>query len=226
MANILHIETSAKRCSVAVSADHALLAAEGITTDGYVHAEMLHMLVADALRNSALSMTDLHAVAVSKGPGSYTGLRIGVSAAKGFCYALDIPLLSVDTTAVIALHAGRNFPDAQRIVSMIDARRMEVYCGVFDQSFERVQPDHAVIVDENFARSFDPLRTVFAGDGASKVSHFGDANLMVHSFLPSAEMMIEPALHKFHAAQFENNLTFEPYYLKDYLPGITKKTLV
>jgi tRNA threonylcarbamoyladenosine biosynthesis protein TsaB len=109
---------------------------------------------------------------------------------------------------------------------MIDARRMEVYCGVFDQSITRLEPDRAVIVDENFTTSYDPERTVFAGDGAAKVSQFGPSDLIVHSFLPSAEMMIEPVLHKYQNAQFENNLTFEPYYLKDYLPGITKKTLV
>lgn len=226
MSYILHIETSAKRCSVAISKNNTLAGSEGITSEEYVHAEMLHVLVGDLLTNLNLQMSDLNAVSVSRGPGSYTGLRIGVSAAKGYCYTLGIPLISVDTTSVIAHHASTLSPESTRIIAMIDARRMEVYCGIFEKQGKRISHDQAIIVDEKFMAEYDQADTVFAGDGAGKVNLLNARNAAVHCFTPSAEMMVNNVWERFHEATFENIASFEPYYLKDYLPGITKKTLV
>lgn len=226
MALILHIETSAKRCSVAISHGKDLVSSEGITTDGYVHAEMLHVLIGNVLSHANISIRKLNAVGVSKGPGSYTGLRIGVSAAKGLCYALEIPLIAVDTTAVIADHAAQLAPHATQILAMIDARRMEVYCGIFNQHGIRMHPDQAMIVDQNFMDTYDHENTVFCGDGADKANQIGVQKSSLHTFIPSAEMMVSGVWEKFITGTIENTASFEPHYLKDYLPGITKKTLV
>lgn len=225
MSTILQLETSAKRCSVALSVNNETVASEGITQDGYVHAEMLHVLIDQVIKNAGIALKEVDAIAVSKGPGSYTGLRIGVSAAKGLCYALDKPLIAIDTTSLIAKYAFQLAPDATQCVAMIDARRMEVYCGVFNRQ-KRLSADRAVIVDEVFLQEHSNPNIVFAGDGADKVQKLANNGFCVHHFMPSAEMMTGPATKKYNNKEFEIAALFEPYYLKEYLPGVTKKTLL
>lgn len=131
---ILNIETATKNCSVSLARDGETILCKEIAEEGYSHAEKLHVFIEEIIKESQLNIKDLTAVAVSKGPGSYTGLRIGVSTAKGLCYALGIPLISVDTLAVLAVAVTQN--DGW-IIPMIDARRMEVYSAVFDQNRQK-----------------------------------------------------------------------------------------
>ena len=136
MALILNIETATRNCSVAVARDGQVLACREIAEQGYTHAEKLHVFIEEVMQEAGVALTELEAIAVSKGPGSYTGLRIGVSAAKGLCYALQKPMLAVDTLAVLA-HAVS--VESGLIIPMIDARRMEVYAAVFNAAHEEVR---------------------------------------------------------------------------------------
>ena len=133
---ILNIETATKNCSVSLARNGVTILCKEIAEEGYSHAEKLHVFIEEIIKESQLNIKDLHAVAVSKGPGSYTGLRIGVSTAKGLCYALGIPLISVDTLAVLAAAVKQN---DGLIVPMIDARRMEVYSAVFDKNHQKIK---------------------------------------------------------------------------------------
>jgi tRNA threonylcarbamoyladenosine biosynthesis protein TsaB len=220
---LLHLETATTACSVALSKDAKLLALEELNS-GYSHAENLVSFCADVLNKSNYTFKDLAAVAVSKGPGSYTGLRIGVSAAKGFCYALNIPLVSVNTLQHMALQVsqGSNFKNAL-FCPMIDARRMEVYCAVYDSNNEEVQATAAKIIT---AHSFEELlatkQVVFFGDGAAKCKSFLAENsnaLFLDAIYPSAKDMIVLANTNFQKKIFENTAYFEPFYLKDFLLG-------
>jgi tRNA threonylcarbamoyladenosine biosynthesis protein TsaB len=186
---------------------------------------MLHVLIDQVMKKVGLRFDQLDAIAVSQGPGSYTGLRIGVSAAKGLCYATDKPLIAIDTTAIIAHHAFQIAPEAKHCIAMIDARRMEVYCGIFDRQ-HRLSQDSAIIVDEEFVNKHQDPKIIFAGDGAEKILNIAASDQRVFNFLPSAEMMTTLATTKFRSKEFAQSALFEPYYLKDYMPGITKKNLL
>ena len=146
MANILNIETSTTNCSVALSVDGKLTVLKEDNSLNYSHAERLHVYIDSVLSSAGVKRSDLNAVAVSKGPGSYTGLRIGVSAAKGLCFALGIPLVSVPTLEVLAHKAEAK---SGFIVPMLDARRMEVYSAVFDETYKSIETTSAKILDEN-----------------------------------------------------------------------------
>lgn len=214
---ILNLETTTKNCSVSISANGKCLSIKEIANENYVHAEYLHLFIAEVLRECQLNFSDLQAIAVSKGPGSYTGLRIGVSAAKGLCYALDLPLIAVDTMQVLARQVEQ--PEGN-IVTVLDARRMEVYFAAFDKNFASLQSTCAIVVDEN---SFNPFlsnsATVFVGDAVNKIKPFlQDNNVVVkdNSF-PSAKEMSNLAFEKFQKKEFENLAYFEPFYLKDFI---------
>lgn len=184
----------------------------------------------EAIKQAGLKPADLDAVCVSKGPGSYTGLRIGVSAAKGLCYGLGIPLLSVGSLESMAHWATSSFKqvlaDVAFLCPMIDARRMEVYTQLFDASLNELQPVTAEIIDESsFSSVLEKGKVAFLGDGAAKckeVINHPNA-VFIDDFNPSAQGMIALAEQKFVEKQFEDVAYFEPYYLKDFVTGKPKK---
>lgn len=222
MSYILNIETATKNCSVALAKDGKTIICKEIAEEGYSHAERLHVFVEEIIQEAKISFNDLSAIAVSQGPGSYTGLRIGVSAAKGLCYALDIPLISVDTLQVLALQvkSGKGL-----IIPMIDARRMEVYSAVFNSNFEKIRAVEAEIITEN---SFENLQEnlCFVGDCAEKCQSV--LNKENHIFIeeikyPSAKEMSNLSFEKFKNTDFVDLAYFEPYYLKDFMFTTSKK---
>jgi tRNA threonylcarbamoyladenosine biosynthesis protein TsaB len=189
---------------------------------GYTHAENLHVFIGEILNEAGLAWKEISAVAVSKGPGSYTGLRIGVSAAKGFCYALNIPLISVDTLA--ALTAGVVNSEEIYYCPMLDARRMEVYCAVYDKDLKEKLPVQALVLDEVSIQKFNLGKPVcFFGEGMPKAKTLlekVEGASFKENIIPSAKYMIQAAWEKFNAKQFEDTAWFEPFYLKDFF---TKK---
>ncbi len=222
---ILNIETATKNCSVALAKNGETIICKEISELGYSHAEKLHVFIEEICNESSIQLKDLQAIAVSKGPGSYTGLRIGVSAAKGFCYALDIPLISVDTLAVLASQAVSNAKENDLIVPMIDARRMEVYSAIFNNKLEKVREIEAQIIDENSFTSIEET-VYFVGDSFEKAkavltnSNFIFLDEIVY---PSAKDMSTISFQKFLNKDFEDVAYFEPFYLKDFLITTSKK---
>jgi tRNA threonylcarbamoyladenosine biosynthesis protein TsaB len=223
---LLLLETSSKNCSVAIADEQQVILAKSASADHFIHAEQLHVMMNELFTESTLRPDSLHAVAVSKGPGSYTGLRIGVSAAKGLCFALKIPLIAIDTTEILARHAASIIHDATHFIPMIDARRMEVYSANFDAQAKRLTADEAVIIDENTFNNISSGRVVLVGDGAEKCKPFLKEQMQILSILPSADMMHAPAIEAFHQKQFEDVAYFEPFYLKDYIPGTSRKSVL
>ncbi len=218
MALILNLETATRNCSVALSNEGEVLSARDYAGEGYSHAEKLHVFIEEVLAEAGKSYKDLDAVAVSRGPGSYTGLRIGVSAAKGFCHALGIPLISVDTTLVLASMARIA---EGHIVPLIDARRMEAYTAIYDANLKMTAPISAeILTPESFMDIAGPIH--FVGDcqeKAATVLH-GD-NYRYHKEIefPSASAMARFAQEKFRQKDFEDVAYFEPFYLKDFIAG-------
>ncbi len=216
MAYILNIETATKNCSVALAKDGKTLFCKEMAELGYSHAEKLHVFIEECLQEFQINFNDLSAIAVSQGPGSYTGLRIGVSAAKGLCFALDIPLISVDTLQVLASQLTIS---EGVIVPMIDARRMEVYSAIFNTKNEKIREVQAQIIEENsFGESKEKLH--FVGDCLEKVKTVLSApNYIFHEAIvyPSAKEMSALSFQKWLSKDFEDVAYFEPYYLKDFL---------
>lgn len=222
---ILNIETATKNCSVALAKNGETILCKEISELGYSHAEKLHVFIEEICNESSIQLKDLQAIAVSKGPGSYTGLRIGVSAAKGFCYALDIPLISVDTLAVLASQALSIVKENDLIIPMIDARRMEVYSAIFNNKLEKTREIEAQIIDENSFASIENT-VYFVGDSSEKAktvltkSNFIFLDEIVY---PSAKDMSAISFQKFLNKDFEDVAYFEPFYLKDFLITTSKK---
>ncbi|TRW26488.1 tRNA (adenosine(37)-N6)-threonylcarbamoyltransferase complex dimerization subunit type 1 TsaB [Flavobacterium zepuense] len=217
MAYILNIETATKNCSVALSKDGQLLALKEFAGEGYAHAEKLHVFIEDVLRDT-IAFADLDAIAVSMGPGSYTGLRIGVSAAKGLCYALNIPLMAIDTLQLLALKISIT---EGVIIPMIDARRMEAYTAVFNAEYNKIRETKAEVITEGF---FDdiagPIHLV--GDGAAKFNEVLPAGKFIYHedvVYPSAAQMAQVAFDKYKKSDTVDVAYFEPYYLKDFIAG-------
>ncbi len=218
MALILCLETATKNCSVALSENGSVIAFKEITTEGYSHAENLHVFIEDVMKAAAKKLSDLDAIAVSKGPGSYTGLRIGVSTAKGLCYSLDVPLISLETLDVLA----EQVTEPTTIIPMLDARRMEVYSAIFDTDKKRTRGTEAQILDENsFAQHLSEAKTTFIGDGVAKfeeICSHPNASFITTA-LPSAKDMASLAETKHKKNDTEDVAYFEPYYLKDFKIG-------
>lgn len=222
MSYILNIETATKNCSVALAKDGQTILCKEIAEEGYSHAERLHVFIEAIIQEAGIRFQEVNAIAVSQGPGSYTGLRIGVSAAKGLCYALNIPLIAVDTLQVLASQAK---VAEGLIVPMLDARRMEVYSAIFNSKIEKQRDVQAEIITEN---SFeDSAETIyFLGDCAEKCK----AVLTRPNFVflealkyPSANEMSALSFSKFKNSDFEDVAYFEPYYLKDFMITTSKK---
>ena len=217
---ILNIETATTVCSVSLSKNGELIAFKELNA-GYTHAENLHSFIQNVLEAGAVSVNDLRAVAVSKGPGSYTGLRIGVSAAKGLAYALNIPLISLDTLQVMAEHELLDKNNDSFYCPMIDARRMEVFTALYDKNLGLELPVHALVVDEESIKKFEVYpRVYFFGDGMPKcrtiLQQLPNA-VFVDNILPSAKYMTALSFEKFEQNLFEDLAYFEPFYLKDFL---------
>ncbi len=229
MALILSLETSTKNCSVAVAKDAKLLSLVEESSDQYIHSEKLHLFIKQALTEAGQSMAALEAVAVGKGPGSYTGLRIGVSAAKGICYALQLPLLSVDglQTLVEDFLSQYQLVQGEEIVPMLDARRMEVYCSRHDHEARRLQPIHAEVVDENSFSTTKASRIHFIGDATAKCREvLTDERFVLHEpAYPSAATLAVIAEQVYREKRFEDLAYFEPFYLKDFVAGKPRKLL-
>jgi tRNA threonylcarbamoyladenosine biosynthesis protein TsaB len=189
---------------------------------------MLTTLIQNAAEHAGFTLADIDAFAVAQGPGSYTGLRIAVSTAKGLCFAFDKPLLAVNTLAAMALQVKDFFPDNYLFCPLLDARRMEVFCAVFDKNLEVVAPTQAKIIDTD---SFNDLlvshSVVFFGDGAAKCKTVFGQNPNAHFpqklIYPSAQTVGELALALFEQQKFEDVADFEPYYLKDFMATTPKK---
>ena len=222
MGYILNIETATKNCSVALAKEGKTIICKEIAEEGYSHAERLHVFIEAIIKEAGIALKDLSAIAVSQGPGSYTGLRIGVSAAKGLCYALDIPLIAVDTLQALASQVTIS---SGLIIPMIDARRMEVYSAIFSPTLEKKREVLAQIIDEN---SFEDLQDTvyFVGDCAEKCQSVLNKDNYV--FLedikyPSAKEMSALSYEKFKIKDTVDVAYFEPYYLKDFMITAPKK---
>ena len=222
---ILHLETSTKVCSVALSKNGICVQLLETTEDGYVHGEKLTLFIQEILEKEGITPKSLKAISVASGPGSYTGLRIGVSTAKGLCFALDIPLIAIDSLKCLYALSKEKYPN-QVIIPMIDARRMEVFSSVFSGEGEILKEISADILEERTYTEYEPF--VAIGDGVEKlVSLWKDRNIVVDtSVIASATGQIELAYKKFVANEFEDVAYFEPFYLKDFVVGVsTKNTL-
>lgn len=217
MAYILNIETATTNCSVSVSEHGKTIALKEDNGLNFSHAERLHLYIDEALNDANIKASDLHAIAVSKGPGSYTGLRIGVSSAKGLCFSLGIPLISVPTLQSLA-HQVKTKEGV--IIPMLDARRMEVYSCVFDANFSTIRETQAEILqDHSFKKYLDNNKVYFIGTGVAKtkdvIAHTNA--FFIESKLPSANEMSTLAYTKYIKSDTEDVAYFEPYYLKDFV---------
>lgn len=236
MALILSIETGTDICSVALANDGELMALRE-SDEGRDHAKKVAVFVDELLRETGVQPSDLDAIAVGKGPGSYTGLRIGVSFAKGMCYALNIPLIAVGSLDALARVAREDFDagildvedeewaDA-RLCPMVDARRMEVYAQIFTTAGEPLSDVVAEVVTEDSFRDVRSSgRLVIFGNGAAKCTEaLRDAIYVGVS--PSARGIVALAEERFRASQFEDLAYFEPFYLKEFLVIPSKKKLL
>lgn len=217
---ILNIETSTKACSVALHKNGELIVSREDVTTNFSHSEKLLKFISKLFSDAKLSLSDLDAIAVSMGPGSYTGLRIGVSTAKGLCYGLDIPLISISTLKAMSFGMALEIK-ADLYCPMIDARRMEVYSAFFDINNTEVRKIQADIIDENSYKKELDKKVVFFGDGSEKIKEkIKHENAMfVSNFHPSAKNMGLLSYQKFNKSLFEDLAYFEPFYLKDFVAG-------
>ncbi len=223
MAFILNIETATKNCSVSVAENGKTIVLKELNDGNYSHAEKLHEFIRQAVDETGIELSALKAIAVSQGPGSYTGLRIGVSAAKGLCFALDIPLIAVNTLESLALSIsitkGYKIP-------LLDARRMEVYSAVFNTKNESVRNVEAeIITSDSFQEYLNDQKVYFFGDGAEKCKEIivHDNALFVQQKFPSANEMASLSFDKYKKNDMEDVAYFEPFYLKDFIVMKPKK---
>ena len=219
---ILCLETATPSCSVALVHNGEVLACEE-DPKGQNHSEKITLFIDAVMKKAGISYNQLEAVAVSMGPGSYTGLRIGVSTAKGICYAVSKPLIAVETLHAMAYGMVDTFPETYLRIPMIDARRMEVYAAIFDENLNKIKDTEAVIVDEN---SFSDLKKdhqlYLFGDGADKFAELFEKDekiTVVKDFHCSAKYMNIIAQQKLNNKDFVDVAYFEPFYLKDFVPG-------
>lgn len=231
MTKILHIETATQICSVALSENDEIISSHQSDVKN-AHSSILTVFIDEIFRETGINIHHLDAVSVSMGPGSYTGLRIGVSAAKGLCYAGDKPLIAINTLEAMAfgmikIATGKieNIADCL-FCPMIDARRMEVYSAIFNFDLGKIRAVQAEIIDEqSFAEFLNQHKMVFAGDGAEKckISLSASQNaIFLDDFVPSANYLVGLANRKFNENEFENVAYFEPFYLKDFIAGPPK----
>jgi tRNA threonylcarbamoyladenosine biosynthesis protein TsaB len=216
---ILSLETATKICAVALH-DKGKLIAEKYIDIEHAHSSQLTVLIESLLQENHTDKKALQAVAVSAGPGSYTGLRIGVSAGKGLCFALQIPLLAVNTLEALALPIRARVETNTLLCPMLDARRMEVYCAIFDTAGKTISPTEAKIIDqESFADILQHQKIVFFGEGAGKCQSLlqHENAVFLDHILPTADSIGKLAYTRYENQQFEDLAYFEPLYLKDFV---------
>ncbi len=230
MSRIILIETSTSLCSTALVEDEKVVC-ERISDEPRAHASKTAMFVSEMLSEKGLKVSDCDAVAVSKGPGSYTGLRVGVSTAKGLCFGAGVPMISVGTLDTLVWQAldGNMLPeDCRYIIPMIDARRMEVYTGIFTPDGKQISPTVAQIIDaDSFKDQLAEGQVLFIGDGADKCKDtLTSPNARFIQCCPKAASMMHPALEALEAKQFEDVAYFEPFYLKEFITTVSKKKII
>ena len=225
MAYILHIDTTTKKCSVALALNGELCSEKELLSDTFSHSEKLHVFIKEVLNKGGIEANQLEAVAISKGPGSFTGLRIGVAAAKGLCFALDIPLIAINTLEVMVQPCSVSTHTF--IIPMLDARRMEVYTAVFDSDKNCVDKTSSMVLSEvSFQNIVGDEPCLIIGDGATKFKNLHpkiNAFFTEEVFYPSASEMFSLALERFKNLEFESLAYFEPFYLKDFYSTHSKK---
>ncbi len=229
MSLILALETSTKNCSVALADGEKILASRQESSDQFIHSEKLHLFIEEVLATAGHSPQALKAVAVGKGPGSYTGLRIGVSAAKGLCYALGIPLIATDGLSILAREFVHrlNPAEGELILPMLDARRMEVYTAVFNHKAQRQTEIEAVVLEAGSFAELEAGVIHLIGDGAEKAKQLltGERFRYHPMPFPSAQTLAVQAAAKYQRHEFEDVAYFEPFYLKDFIAGKARKLL-
>jgi tRNA threonylcarbamoyladenosine biosynthesis protein TsaB len=218
---ILLIETATTSCSAGLSLGNRLIALKEVNEQN-IHASQLSLFIEDVMKQSGKTYASIDAVAVSKGPGSYTGLRIGVSMAKGLCFALDIPLISVDTLEAMAQGMILQQEQGETLfIPMIDARRMEVYMSVFRSDLSAIEPVSAKVIDFHSFDAYAGRDIILFGDGSLKFREmFRDhPHIRFAELTNSASHLMTAAVHKMQQAEFEDTAYFEPFYLKDFIAG-------
>lgn len=218
---ILHIETATKVCSVALSRNGTLIGKVEVNDENYSHGENLNLFIIQLLADCGVKKNDLSAISISSGPGSYTGLRIGAATVKALCFALQIPLIAVDTLESLKEVARINYPE-QKICSAIDARRMEIYSSIYNEQDQLVKPISADIIEASSYSELDPF--VCVGDGAEKLAEiWKERDLIIDGeVVCSASGQVKIAYQKFESADFEDVAYWEPFYLKDFIVGVPK----
>lgn len=230
MTHILSIETATSVCSVSISNENTIIY-EKEETKGPSHASLLGRFVDDAVKFSRNQKIKLDAVAVSCGPGSYTGLRIGVSEAKGLCFGLNIPLIAINTPLILAqgVLVENNIEEDVLLCPMIDARRMEVYAAIYNKKLEIVREIQADIVDnETYLKYLDTNKVIFFGNGAEKCKEsINHPNaIFIDSVYPQAKNMRKLAMNVFLDNKFEDVAYFEPFYLKEFVATTPKNKII
>lgn len=236
MAVILNIETSTEVCSVSLSKNGKLLF-EKESNDGLNHSKLLTVFIEELFAENNLTLNMLDAVSVSKGPGSYTGLRIGVSVAKGLCFGLNISLIAINSLEIMGVYAAKNIARYTKLKStknllfcpMIDARRMEVYTSLYDSKGQQIKPVSAEIIDENsFSEYFKENKILFFGNGADKCkSLLAKPNAVFQGPLQtSARFMQNISEIKYNNKEFEDVAYFEPFYLKNFIATLPKNKII
>ena len=233
MSLILNLDTATKACTVALWKDDRVIAQREVIEDGYAHAERLHVLIDEVIKEADIQYSELDAIAVGKGPGSYTGLRIGVSAAKGLAYGVDIPLISLPTLQIMSAMAVEHIGPEEKFLlrPLLDARRMEVYSAAYDPNLNELETCRAHIFEEE-ERPFEADLTnglvYFFGDGMEKcreiLSGYENARFISEVY-PFARMMGSLAQAKLDAGTVEDTAYFEPFYLKEFVAKVGKKML-
>lgn len=217
MSYILSIETSTTNCSVSLSFEGETLVLKEDNNVNYSHAESLHVFIDNVIQSGNIERSQIEAIAVSKGPGSYTGLRIGISAAKGLAFALNIPLISTSTLKALAMQAE---VESGFIVPMLDARRQEVYSAIFDHQYSAVRDIKAEVLNEDSFKAYlDEGKVYFIGNGVPKTKAIIDHHnaIFIEDKLPSAREMGALAHAKYKISDIEDVAYFEPFYLKDFI---------
>lgn len=228
MGLILSIETATKVCSVALHENKELLGSQELHVERS-HSEYLAVMIKDLFRYTGKETKELSAVAVSKGPGSYTGLRIGVSTAKGLCFGLDIPLISVNSLLVMAFEVNQYNLQGFDLCPMLDARRMEVYCLIADNQLNVKKETHSRIIEnDSFSKEIKESPILFFGNGMPKSRETLESKenaFFIDGIHPKAINIGYMAYEKYNNKDFENTVTFEPFYLKDFIATKPKKLL-
>lgn len=234
MSNLLLIESGTNVCSVAIATNGKVIGIKE-SADEKAHAAQLTVFIDQLVKDSGISIAHLDAIVVSKGPGSYTGLRIGVSAAKGICYAAEKPLISISSLdsmvqgALMLYASSDGINNIDYFCPMIDARRMEVYTALYSRDFVKVEEVEALIIDESsFKNHLVTKKILFFGNGATKcreiINH--PNAFFVDDFMPSAQFMIPLAIEALTNKTFEDVAYFEPYYLKDFVATKSQKKII